>query len=676
MNHSIESELTKCRQSAMEGYKLAGDKYNEIKNILIEEANRLSQADAEQNRVKRIQNTKLVETQKKDLEHLTNSIKSIRDDLKSLYSRAQDFSIVVYGRTMAGKSTLMEILTHGNGDSIGNGAQRTTRDVRHYYWNGLKITDVPGICAFDGAEDERKALEAAKAADLILFLLTSNAPQPDEAACFAKLKSFGKPILGVVNVRKKFNINDDLDIEDLQDELANTSDIDAIVDQFKKFSVIHNQDWIGIKFVATHLLSAYQSQGKNPKVFKISRFNEVEEFILDKVRKDGRFLRIKNFVDSVSVPMSNIIQKIYEHSGETLQGSDVWLDKRRQLNEWRPKFVERAHNRIDSLYNQLSEQLDAAIYDFSENHYEDEKAGENWQRRFQSLEFDKKYQGLLKQLANECERKRKELSDELTQELSYTFNGNTRTNIELESTTPWGKYAALVLPNLLLFVPGIGWGARIAIGVGSALFSFLFDDKEKKIREAKAKLREDLTAPSHEMLDKMHYQVMDIFIKEILDKGVNEFYNLLADYQSMLARLGANQNKIANVLFDKFSDLNVKLLKEAIDYTSAGSISNIESIPRIPGEIFLIIAQRFNLDTNKISSLLDEKILTMSSIENISDNLQMILGSEFDVKYYPLDFTKNNQKPEKAKAILPKKKVNPKSVKIAQQIADVPIIQR
>ena len=53
----------------------------------------------------------------------------MREDVDSI-SR-NDFSITVFGRTMAGKSTLMEILTHGDGKSIGNGAQRFTRDEEH-----------------------------------------------------------------------------------------------------------------------------------------------------------------------------------------------------------------------------------------------------------------------------------------------------------------------------------------------------------------------------------------------------------------------------------------------------------------------------------------------------------------------------------------------------------------
>ena len=673
MSSSIKRELEKCQQSAEEGYTLASGKYAKIKNTLIDAAESLSKTDAEQNKVKRIQNVELVDKQKDGLQKLTAAVNPIGNELQRLREQSKDFSIVVYGRTMAGKSTLMEILTHGNGKSIGKGSQRTTRDVRPYYWQGLKITDVPGICAFKGAEDERLALEAAKAADLILFLLTSDAPQPDEAACLAQLKSFGKPVLGVINVKMNFNINDDLDVEDLEDKMSNTANIDATINQFKKFAANHNQDWNGIKFVATHLLSAYQAQDKNPKIFKLSRFSAVEDFILEKVRNDGRFLRIKTFADSVAVPMNNIILEIYKQSASSLSASDIWLDKRIQLNDWSKRFGERANEKFDRLYKQLSEELDAAIYNFAENHYEDEKVNEHWQQRLQSLKFDEKYQTLLKDLSEECERKRKELSDELTQELSFAFSGNTQMNIELAGTTPWGKWAAMVLPNLLLFVPGIGWAARIAIGVGAGLLQFLFDDKQTKIREAKAKLREDLKPPSYEILGKMDNQVRDIFDKEIWQKGIIEFWNLLAGYQFMLARLGKSQYYMARKLFNEFSDLNAKLLEEAIIYRGAGFISSVSDVTRIPGEILIAFATRANLNDKELSDLLGEKFSVMNPESKTPETVQKILGCPIEIRSYNLDDSEN---PEQAFAVFPENKISATNFKIAQQIAGVPIIQR
>ena len=68
---------------------------------------------------------------------------SFSEDLDALERDLEKFSITLFGRTMAGKSTLMEVLTEGDGSAIGMGAQRTTRDIRSYEWNGLAVTDVP-----------------------------------------------------------------------------------------------------------------------------------------------------------------------------------------------------------------------------------------------------------------------------------------------------------------------------------------------------------------------------------------------------------------------------------------------------------------------------------------------------------------------------------------------------
>lgn len=678
LSSSIERELERCKQSAEEGYELANAKYSDIKNTLIDAANSLSKTDKEQSQVSRIRNSELVKKQTSELQQLRNRIDYIGSDLQNLRGRMKDFSIVVYGRTMAGKSTLMEILTHGNGQSIGKGSQRTTLDVRDYYWNGLKITDVPGISAFslDAKEarvDESLALEAAKKADLILFLLTSDAPQPDEAEKLAQLRSLGKPVLGVINVKMQFNINDDLDIEDLEEKLADTSTIDATINQFKKFSANHNQDWSGIKFVATHLLSAYQSQDKNPKVFKISRFAEVEDFILDKVRNDGRFLRIKTFADSVAVPMSNVILEIYKQSGNTLRESDVYFDNRQQLSEWRKKFVARSQEKLDNLYQQLSNELDSAISDFSYYHYEDKNAGANWQSRFQNLKFDQKYQELLKSLADECDRKRKELSDKAATELSHLSLDKARVNIHLDSTTAWGQNISTALP-LLALIPGVGWVGAGVLGAVALIGNIFFDSEEKQRAQNRQKLRDAITPPSYEVLGKMHDKVIEEFNNKILAKGVDEFSDLLAGYQFMFARLGESQFKMANALFNEFSDLNFKLLVEASNYKNVGSAKNIYDIPRIPGEKMIIFADGSNLDTRKLSDLLGEKVSVMEPEEQLPDTVKKVLGSDFNVDYYPLDFAKENKNAEETLALFPKTKVDATNFKLAQQIAGVPII--
>ncbi|MBQ7628824.1 MAG: hypothetical protein IJS81_01215 [Selenomonadaceae bacterium] len=67
-----------------------------------------------------------------------------------------------------------------------------------------------------------------------------------------QLKSLGKPILGLINVKSACHLNGpdwDIDLEDLQEKLADTSTINSIVNQFKAFDKKHNQDWSNINLL-------------------------------------------------------------------------------------------------------------------------------------------------------------------------------------------------------------------------------------------------------------------------------------------------------------------------------------------------------------------------------------------------------------------------------------------
>lgn len=200
MSKGIQEALENCAAYAERGYRLAKAGYDEVHDAVLEEEGKLQEAKYEQKRSGRLDYGDTLDKQMRELLVTKEVEDNLRRDLQRLRERQKEFSVVVFGRTMAGKSTLMEILRHGDGASIGKGNQRTTRDVRDYRWQGMKITDVPGICSFDGRGDDALAMKAAKAADLILFLITDDAPQEGEAEKLAELRALGKSVLGLVNV--------------------------------------------------------------------------------------------------------------------------------------------------------------------------------------------------------------------------------------------------------------------------------------------------------------------------------------------------------------------------------------------------------------------------------------------------------------------------------------------
>lgn len=224
------------------------------------------------------------------------------------------FAITLFGRTTAGKSTLMTVLTHGDGSQIGNGSQRTTRDVRTYEYHGLEVTDVPGIAAFGGVEDEVLAFETAKQGDLILFLITDDAPQRSEAEFLSRIKSLGKPIICLVNVKvgvhARGNLSEDdyMDLcDDVQDKFDDAEGLQAIRRGLVDYGPEYGQDWSHIPFAFVHLKSAHMAQQPEYSrwadgLYELSRFGDAIALIEREVQNKGGFYRFKTYTDIVSVP--------------------------------------------------------------------------------------------------------------------------------------------------------------------------------------------------------------------------------------------------------------------------------------------------------------------------------------------------------------------------------------
>ena len=129
-------------------------------------------------------------------------------------------TIMLFGRTRAGKSTTMEALTGGDGASIGIGKQDTTKDIQAYYYprplngakpNGpsLRIVDTPGIEGFQGGALAEMAERFIERSDHILFLLTDDKATADELNRFGTIRTQGKGITVLLNVKTK---DEDLDL--------------------------------------------------------------------------------------------------------------------------------------------------------------------------------------------------------------------------------------------------------------------------------------------------------------------------------------------------------------------------------------------------------------------------------------------------------------------------------
>ena len=608
MNNDIEAALQECQAYAQKGYDIASDTWTKIHQALLEEERKVKKVDKQQGKISRLADEELIKKKKQGLASFMEMDKELKQDLSYLQKQQKEFSVLVFGRTMVGKSTLMEIMTHGSGASIGNGSQRTTLDVRDYHWQGMKITDVPGIASFDGREDDRLALEAAKAADLILFLISDGEPQQEEAKHLAELRRLGKPVLGIINV--KLGITEQvrsLDMKKLRKKMAERERIETICNQFRQFASLFQQDWSDLTFVPVHLKAAYLGQDKNPELWEVSNFTAVEDYILSKVQQDGCFLRIKTFLDRVIIPLQGRMEMLYENSSSSLTEAFEYQKKCQELTEWKKAFKADSQRKKANLRKRLQRKLARGIRDFAEDNYDNEDAGKDWKKYLKKeLKLEADCMMFLQERANKCTRKRRELMDSLRTELTFAGVNVEFEDISMDSivdTQFWGSLAALGVG----FISGpIG----IAIGIVNLLFG---SSKEEKIREAQEELQEQLQDAMDECgyVNKLMAGVSKIMKEEILGKGVDGLYKALAQMDAMLVGLAKEEAAGAEKLGVLLNKLNCQLWHEAEGYVAGKNIdSSVDRIVRIAGEVTVVYdtVDSFEGYEAQMTKLLGEKV--------------------------------------------------------------------
>jgi len=643
----LDSALKQCREAARHGYAIAKENLQETAKAIKGVSDSLSKClmSLENGSVR---TPGIVNQLKAQLSGVVTELEGLQKTsdlaLEERRKNLDSFSITLFGRTMAGKSTLMEILTRGDGESIGTGSQRTTRDVRGYQWNGLEVTDVPGVAAFEGAEDEELAFKAAAQADLVLFLITDDAPQPVEAECLAQVRRLGKPVLGICNVKAAVDDEDDLllFLRDPHRPFDRTR-IDQLLQQF---NLLADQHIPGkrIPFVVTHLRSRFLAsqpglEKHRGKLLKASRFDGVESRIVNEVVGQGTFLRVKNFIDGSVTPMMDLTDLLLEFSSQNSSSGRVLIDKRRQFRDWAQDFRSSGQERINTLISKAMDSLRDEIPSFAEDHYEDRSAGESWKRLVESNGVIRKVEKLQKELLDECKKALSEVARELKSELSLVASLSSDRHIRMDSIfnvkRAWNWVTNILagglgIAALVLGSGPLGWAAA-AVGAVSWLISLFFDDREEKARRAREKLSRRLVDNINKGERDLRKNLGDWFHQELLGKQIYVLLDDLGAVTSGLFELADAQRTLAWTLNDRQKNLGRTLVKEALSQLDAvGLLDSISDVARVPG-----LATMFLIKPNvtfpgqirsELEKLLDEQIWFVIDTKNTFSILSQAIG--------------------------------------------------
>ena len=562
---------------------------------------------------------------------------------------------------MAGKSTLMEVLTEGDGSAIGMGAQRTTRDIRRYEWNGLAVTDVPGIGAFEGEEDTRLAFDAAKTADLIVFLLTDDAPQAVEADCFRQVKDLGKPVIIIMNV--KVSVDSGKSMKLIERDMNRAFDderIEEIRRQFCKFAEPFGQDWSNVPFVATHLKAAYEAvrcdKSADAEVRenadfwrRISRIDDLKSLICEEVQVRGKYIRVKTFADIIANPMIEALSELDLQSRINESQGKIVSDKKRALEKRKDVFVKDGKKRIESFMMRLKSELRSDIAVFAEDHYNDKLADIAWGEIIEKKNIEGRCKELLDDMESEVDGIIEETIREMESELKYvSVDAVERTFltpalIDAKRIVGWtslllgggGTVAAaiLTLSGVELAAGPVGWVAA-GIGLAGGIGLLFLESRGDKLAKARAKLEKELTESVNATCDSIWTQLeknLNRLIKGKIDLVLGE----LTKIENVIGSLAATQNGLADSLREELRSLNMTFTSKIAsavfgDEQADTYISNIDTAARIPGVCILLSEKAENAtpeDFRKnLSDLIAEDVAIVTTTEDRSRYVSDILG--------------------------------------------------
>lgn len=698
----LQDALKDCIESAKIGYKIASAKEKSLSKALSTAENRIQNAlnDFDNSPYYAPETSEALKSQLLEIDKAFNRLSfAFQDDIRDLQEELYKFSITLFGRTMAGKSTLKEILTDGDGSSIGKGAQRTTVNVRTYNWKGLEITDVPGVGAFDGKDDEQIAFNAARKADMILFLITDDAPQAVDAEFFGKIVETGKPVILIMNVKKavqdgkslKFNtreINKQFEPERLE----------KIMTQFCSYAAQYGQTWEHIPVVYVHLRSAFLSQQENDPerkqtLYDASRIDCLKTMIINQVKEKGEYYRIKTFIDIISNPILTSMESMLEQSISNNAQVRTIIAKKRQLEDWKTVFYHDGRKQIQSLITSIRSELYSEIAAFAEEHFSDEKADKAWNDLLASKRINIRCQELLGYLELKCNDKLKEITQEITNELKFvaSFSGDRslRMHFIIDGQRVWDwsclvaggglgiagflavestKFAALAGP--------LGWGAIGVFalgGLGSGLFK---NNREKQEREARMRIEKNLRENVNKNCDLLQGEMEKSFDSMISGK-IDGLLNEMNRIEKVVHSLANTQKNLAWKLDTHYLDLNKQLITEAIRLIGAAGLEyHVLEAARIPGNTLLILLNEGTVfpeeQYEKLCELMGERIEFVYDPEDKKTLISRIIGKETDSAEIRL-----NERNRVARMQLNNTDLYTSNrVRLAQQLAQVAIVNQ
>lgn len=496
---------------------------------------------------------------------LAKSLRATEVALHAKEATLNRFTVTLFGRTMAGKSTIREALTRGDGTTIGKGAQRTTRDVREYTWNSLRIIDTPGIGAYEGDDDREQALSVIDETDVVLFLASSDGIQEESFKGMKELRQQNKPLLFLLNMKR--DLEKPVNMRRFLKDPRTVFDDNELRGHFDRIHKLAG-DYLGmrdIRIIPIHAQAAYLATrpeyGEHADVLaEYCRLGDLLDELKSEVSRRGTVRRVQTIVDGTQVSLLDLQEELGEQAKTVRRAAQYLEDKFSELDVWLDGFVRAINARSEAEVAELVQPLRTSVSPFIDENIEREDVGDRWNRKVKALEIEGWVRRQQTAILDELRGRLVEFSREMSVEsqLIGEFDAAKPSQFDpwdVKRSLRWVSAAGGALAGVAAvagyfsaatFWNPVGWiaGGVSVIALG---LSWLFGDREKKLQRQKAKataqLRESIDKLEQEVasgLKKWFYDSVTSRLVRAIRKDTKQLYNGMRDVSRSLDE-GARQ---------------------------------------------------------------------------------------------------------------------------------------
>lgn len=640
--------LKECSEIAKQEYKLVSKKLKKQKkdltssqNVLVDTILKLDKSDINDKAVY----DSINEVNNKTSELLKNGFKSFEKSFSKKSYNLSDFTVTLFGRTKAGKSTIREALTNGNGSTIGKGAQRTTRDVKTYNWNHLRILDTPGFDAYKGEEDEKISFLQVDETDLILFLVTSDSIEESEFEKLASLRRENKPVIILLNIL--YDLKHPIKRKQFLNNPKKYVSINAIKGHLSRLKFLSKKhfDIQNISVIPIHALSAFESNHSNGdeknSLYSASNFRYFSDYLTKEIETSGKQKRVQSFRDSYIFHLENSIKPVYEDSYKSLKPIVRLLrNKQFELKNWFDKFIPDKNDEIERKVEKLFEPLFNQLDSFVDQNIENSDFGDKWNDIVNKHITEDKIKLIQENIISDMNRYLEEFFKEFkfdmnlsvlkikSEEISGVKKGSTGKVVRWSGAAVGTASAVILSAAVANSWNPVGWGLAI-VGIGLGIFSWFCGDDTKRFNKQKARMKTRIFNNLEKMQRKNKGALKTWFYKNITHglkkKITQDLYQQVDLFQKLLREYLAVADKIDSLSENE----NIELIKRLLElqYPNGYDTGNIYKVARIQGVLTKILVENplFNDDNrNVFIKIYGERII---EIKKCNDRIKFLLDA-------------------------------------------------